>query len=306
MLAVKIIMSQGIEVQAVNFIMSFNKGVDRLNEIGIDYKIFNISDEYLEVVKSPRYGFGKNFNPCIDCKIFMYKKASRLMKKMGASFLVTGEVLGQRPMSQHKSALNIIDRDSGLRGLVLRPLSAKLLPPTIPEEKGWVDRDKLFDIEGRSRKAQMHLAKEYNINNYFTPSGGCLLTDPGFSQRLKDLVMHNELSLDGVNLLKVGRHFRISPKARLVVGRNKDENDRLTDLSKAGDIYFSPVEDKGPVAIGRGEFSREDVLNSCRIVARYCDGKADVKVENYIWPGGRKELVLARRMEESELQRLRI
>lgn len=307
-LAIKVISELGIDVEPVNFITPFNQSAEKLGEISISYKTFDLSDGYLEIVKSPRYGYGKNLNPCIACRILMYKKASQLMKEIGASFVVSGEVLGQRPMSQHKAAMDIIDRESGLVGLILRPLSAKLLPPTVPEEKGWVDRERLLDIQGRSRKVQIQMAEEYGIHEYFTPSGGCLLTDSGFSKRLKDLMEHNGLSLEEIDLLKVGRHFRISPKSKVVVGRNKRENDRLTVLAKPGDICFNPVTVKGPVGIGRGEFATEDVLSAGRIVARYCDGhtNGNIKINKSLWPHGRTESVFVSPMEDSRLEELRV
>lgn len=310
-LAIKLILEQGVEVEAINFSMPFNSCIDKVRavaeKLGISFRVYNISDEYLEIVKSPRYGYGKNLNPCVDCKILMYKRTSELMKELGASFVISGEVLGQRPMSQRKDTLNIIDRESKLKGLILRPLSAKLLPLTIPEEKGWVDRNRLLDIQGRSRKTQFSLAEEYSIHDYFSPSGGCLLTDPGFSQRMKDLMMYNGLSLDDISLLKLGRHFRINPKAKIVVGRNKEENDMLMNLVKPGDICFNPIENKGPIAIGRGEFDKQDIFNASRIVARYCDGYMNgcVEIGNCPWPNGR-EKVSVRAMKECELQKLRI
>lgn len=315
-LAIKIILEQGIDIIALNFNSPFclcnRKGGCKYESkkvtenFGIQLKIFNVSDEYLEIIKSPRFGYGRNLNPCIDCRILMYKKAAQFMKEIGASFIITGEVLGQRPMSQHKTAMNIIERESGLKGLILRPLSAKLLPETIPEKEGWVDRNKLLDIQGRSRKPQIGLAGKYDINDYPCAAGGCLLTDHGFSQRMKDLMRHEGLSLPAINLLKIGRHFRISPKAKLAVGRDKDENEKLNYLTKTANVYFYPLNGKGPIALGCGQFNKRDIINASRIVARYCNTTAVVEICNRILPNKNTELVMANIMEENELQGLRI
>ena len=318
-LAIRVILEQDIEVEAVNFFTPFcqcsrksgcggyeaKKAADRF---GVKLKIFNIFDEYLEMIKSPKFGYGKNLNPCIDCRILMHKKAKEYMKEKDASFIITGEVLGQRPMSQHKPALNIIDRESGLEGLVLRPLSAKLLPPTTPEKEGWVNREKLLEISGRSRKPQMSLAKTYEIGDYPCPAGGCLLTDPGFARRLKDLMKHCEITLGDIELLKVGRHFRLWAQAKAIIGRNKEENERLDALRKPGDIYFEPVEDKGPVGIGRGKFSQQNIVDTSGIIARYCDNHVNgkVKVASHTWPEGKKNLLQVKPWNDTELQKFRL
>ncbi|MEJ2568461.1 MAG: hypothetical protein P8Z50_06280, partial [candidate division WOR-3 bacterium] len=199
-LAVKIIQNQGIDVTAFHFVLPFNyiKNKKQINvvktaqELNIPIEIIPGEKDYIEIVKSPKYGYGKNMNPCIDCKIFIMKKAFSFMKKIGASFLFSGEVIGQRPMSQRKKVLEMIVKESGADGFLLRPLSAKLLPHTIPEEKGWVKREYLCDFEGRSRKPQIKLAKKLGVTEYPSPAGGCLLTDFDFSIRLKDAFKHNE------------------------------------------------------------------------------------------------------------------
>lgn len=318
-LAIKLILEQGIEVEAVNFFTPFcqcnrrsgcggyeaKKVADRF---GIKLKVFNLDTEYIQMIKSPKFGYGKNLNPCIDCRIFMHQKAKQYMQETGAAFIITGEVLGQRPMSQHKSALNIIDRESDLKGLVLRPLSAKLLPLTIPEKQGWVKRERLLEISGRSRKPQMALAKNYKINDYPCPAGGCLLTDAGFSRRLKDLMDYLELTLNNIELLKLGRHFRFSPLAKVIVGRNKEENEKIVSLRKSGDFYFYPVANKGPIAIGCGKFSEQDIADASKIVARYCDNytNSKIKIANHIWPDGEVSLLQAEPMEDLQLQKFRL
>ena len=185
----------------------------------------------------------KNLNPCIDCKIWMLKEARREMEKEGASFVFTGEVVGQRPKSQLKNTLRLIEKQSGLEGYLLRPLSAKLLPPTIPEEKGWVKREELLDLQGRGRKRQLELAEKWGIKHFSPPAGGCLLTDPNFSRRLKDLWESEEAyNFESVELLKVGRHFRLRPSFKLVGGRNQIENEKLKECVREDDILFFPRE----------------------------------------------------------------
>jgi tRNA U34 2-thiouridine synthase MnmA/TrmU len=234
-------MEQGVELEALNFMTVFctctNRGATCLasqkatESLGIPLKVLNVSEEYLGVVKHPKHGYGSNMNPCIDCRIFMLKRAKDYMEESGAAFIVTGEVLGQRPMSQRKDAMRLIEKEASLEGLILRPLSAKVLPVTIPERERWVDREKLLKIQGRSRKPQIGLAEHYNIRDYPCPAGGCLLTDPGFAKRMKDLMMNEpNFSLNDVHLLKIGRQFRLSRGVKLVVGRNKEENQKIQTL----------------------------------------------------------------------------
>ena len=281
-LATKIILEQGIEVEAVNFLTVFCTCTARgktclasksaADKLGIKLKVFEVSNEYLEVIKNPKYGYGANMNPCLDCRIFMFKKAGQYMRESGAKFLITGEVLGERPMSQRREAMRIIERDSGLEGLILRPLCARLLEPTIPEKEDLVDREKLLSISGRSRKPQMELAKQLGINDYPCPAGGCLLTDPGFARRMKDLMEHNpDFGLNDIQMLKLGRHFRISPQTKLIVGRDEEENTKLLNLSKDKDICLQPFEIKGPVGIVRGLFDENILYLASSIIARYSD-----------------------------------
>lgn len=289
-LAVKLVLEQGVEVEAVNFLTVFctctNRGKTCLasktaaDKLGIKLKVFEVSKNYFEVIKSPKYGYGRNMNPCIDCRIFMFKEAGKYMRANGASFLVTGEVLGERPMSQRRDAMRIIERDSGLEGLILRPLSARLLKPTISEEKGLIDREKLLAIQGRSRKPQIQLAKELNINDYPCPAGGCLLTDSGFANRMRDLMKHKEdFTVSDVQLLKIGRHFRLLSGAKLIVGRDEEENNKLLTLIKEDDICFYPIKATGPIGIGIGIYSEHCLFTASCIIARYSDGDLSQKIE---------------------------
>lgn len=272
-LAVKLIQKQGVEVIGLKLKTPF-LARENISCAGIDFQVLevDISEDILDVLRQPRYGFGANINPCIDCKIAMLRRAGELMRDWGAQFIVTGDVLGQRPMSQYKKAMEAITKRAGLEGLVLRPLSANLLPETVPEKEGWIQRDRLLGLSGRSRREQMKLAKEFGIRAYFQPAGGCLLTNPHFAARVRDLLRHKELNLSSAGLLKSGRYFRLSKEAKLVVGRNERENEALAGLYKEGDILFTPPDDiAGPVALGRGVFDEELIKVSCRIICRYCD-----------------------------------
>ena len=240
--------------------------------LGIRLISVNTSFEFLEIVKKPKFGYGSHMNPCLDCRILLFKKAKEAMLKEGASFVITGEVLGQRPMSQRKEAMRLIEKEAGLEGLVVRPLCAKVLEPAIPEKMGWIDREKLLAISGRGRREQMDLALEMGINDYPCPSGGCLLTDPEFSRRLKDLMRYSELNLSDIQLLKIGRHFRLSPEVKLILGRNESENNHLQALKQENDFFLQPQDLAGPSGILRGQAEGSSVLESAsRIVARYCD-----------------------------------
>ena len=318
-LAVRVVLDQGIEVEALNFMTLFcrctAKGSTCLasqkaaRTLGIGLQVFNISEEFLEVVKHPKYGYGKNINPCLDCRILTFKKGREYMNQNGASFIVTGEVLGQRPMSQRREAMRIIERESDLQGLILRPLSAKLLPLTVPEKKTWVSRERLLAITGRSRKPQIKLASDYGINDYPCPAGGCLLTDPGFALRMKDLMKNKpDFSLNDVQLLKLGRHFRLTPLAKVVVGRNEEENGKILSLAKEGDTILEVKNFPGPLALARGEVDHQVILQSAIVTAIYSKAKfqPEVEVEYRVIPMPPKEMLVSPSMTGDELDLLRI
>ncbi|MBI4726196.1 tRNA 4-thiouridine(8) synthase ThiI, partial [candidate division TA06 bacterium] len=252
-------------------------------QLGINLVEHDFTDEYFVMMKNPRYGFGGNMNPCIDCHGLMLRTAHGLLEKNEASFLVTGEVLGERPMSQTKGGLNAVLKLSADRDLILRPLSAKLLAPTKPERKGWVDRDKLYDFSGRGRKRQENLAKSFGIRDYPQPAGGCLLTEPNYSARLKELLKHEGLVKRDVELLAAGRHFRLAPNLKLAVGRNKADNETLLKMAGEGDLIIRPDhQTKGPVGLLRGSYDEHGLDLALQIVARYCDvkiDKCDVKID---------------------------
>lgn len=243
LLAGKIIQSQGIEVIPVSFITPFfNWKFYEQPELYYSYcksqgfnecHLINITEEYLKIFYKPKYGFGSHANPCVACKIFMLSKAKALMKDLNANFLITGEVIGQRPKSQNRWAMNIIQNESGMDDLLLRPLSAKLLPPSLPERMGWVDRDKLFGIYGRNRKVQFFLAKEFGITNFETPAGGCLLTDPQIGSRiLKILKDGRKFTTITAQLVVLGRHY-FNGETWIVLGRNHFENKKIYKIAKS-------------------------------------------------------------------------
>ncbi|UCD15080.1 MAG: tRNA 4-thiouridine(8) synthase ThiI [Candidatus Omnitrophota bacterium] len=284
-LAVKIAQEEGISVTTLHFLVPFiqGKALDTCEKavkkwasfLGVDLEIAPLGQEYLEIVKTPRYGYGKNLNPCIDCKMFMLKKAKEVMQKKGASFIVTGEVVGQRPKSQNKSIFAMMDKCSGLEGKVLRPLSAKILPPTYAESEKIVNRDKLYDIYGRGRTLQIKLAKKFGIEEYPQPAGGCLLTDASFCSRVEDLLTHNELNMDNVQLLKLGRHFRFSPSFKFVVGRDEAENNQLQEFLKEDDLYFEPQDLAGPSGLGRGRVCQDVKILAAQIIAKYTSSQEE-------------------------------
>lgn len=289
-LAVKLIHDLGIQLLAIHFAEPIcSKAAPGAGEtstsravcgkLGIEYRPLVIGQEYLDMLVAPKHGYGRAFNPCTDCHTLMLIKARQLMDKEGASFVVTGEVLGQRPMSQMAERLKMVEKDSGLEGLLLRPLSAKLLLPTIPETEGWVDREKLFGISGRSRKEQLRLAAEWGIVDFTTPAGGCLLTDPSFARILRDHLKHGKLLLDDVPLLKVGRHFRLAGGGKAVVGKDHVENERLVRLRREEDAWFYPVTERGPSALLRGGRQDEEALRDmASIVATYSGGEGPVTI----------------------------
>jgi tRNA-specific 2-thiouridylase len=279
-LAVCIIKDQGIEVVAVNFVTPFFGADERFSiaaqKLGIEYHELDIGQPYMEVLKHPIYGYGKNFNPCIDCHAFMLKNAGNYMGEIGAKFLFTGEVLGERPMSQNKSSLQAVEKTSGCRGLILRPLSAQLLTPTIPEIENWVDRSRLLDISGRSRSRQMQLAEHYGLKDYPSPAGGCLLTQENYSKRLRKLLaVKPEAESDELNILKLGRHFYLEDDLLLVVGRNQTENEALQRLALADDYLLKVMEVPGPLGLVRTLHRQDkvDLLLPAGIVARYSDAR---------------------------------
>lgn len=252
MLAAKILKEQGIKVTALSFKSYFfnsEAAKKAAKNLKIPLMVVDFSKEQLALVRNPKHGYGKTMNPCIDCHALMLKKAKDIMRKKGFDFVATGEVLGERPMSQNRKSLELVEKESSLKGYLLRPLSAKLLPETVSEKKGLVKRDLLFDISGRSRKKQMELAKLWGIKDYPSPAGGCLLTDIYFSQKLKELLaISPKLKPDDLELLRYGRHFTLG-KAKIIIGRNEQENNKIRELEGKGDIVIEMEKYPGPTAL---------------------------------------------------------
>ena len=285
-LAAKILMEQGIEVIPV-FFKSYFFGPEIAEKsakiLGLKLKVIDFAKEQLKIVKKPKFGWGSAMNPCLDCHILMFKKAKELMKKLKADFVTTGEVLGERPMSQNKKALELVEKESSLSGYLLRPLSAKLLKETIPEKKKLIKREELLDIEGRSRKKQLELAEKFKIKEYPTPAGGCLLTDPEFGKRLKELLKnYPKFNDNDVELLKLGRHFW-EGKVKIIVGRNHQENLKIKKLAQKKDVLIEMENYPGPTTLIRsygGKISKEILEKAKKLTQSYSKkslGKKDVK-----------------------------
>ncbi len=291
MLAAKLLIEQKIKVVPIFFKTYFfgpEIAQKSAKEVGLKLRVVNISKEHLEIVKKPKFGWGQAMNPCLDCHILMLKKAKELMKKEKFDFVATGEVLGERPMSQNKAALDLVEKESSLSGYLLRPLSARLLEPTILEKKGLINRKNLLDIKGRSRKRQIGLAKKYKIKFYPTPAGGCLLTDLEFGKRLKELLKkYPKFNGNDVELLKLGRHFW-EGKIKIIVGRNHQENLKIKKLAKKGDILIEMENYPGPLTLMRNYSKKEipaKILEKAKSLTKFYSTKARKKedVKFKIW-----------------------
>ena len=277
-LAVRAIQEQGIEVHALTYWAPFHQNPPpegklaaqvAAENLGVALTVLRETDAFLRILKNPKHGYGRNMNPCIDCHTFMIRRAGELMPELGAAFVITGEVLGQRPMSQNRDSLRLVEKESGIEGYLLRPLSAKLLPPTVPETKGWVDRDRLHDIHGRGRKPQMELAKTYGLVSYPGPAGGCLATDPEFAHRIRDLLDHADATANDLDLLKHGRHFRLDPATKAVVGRDHEDNLGLLEVAQPADLLLELLDMPGPLTLLRGDPTDANVHAAAGLTVRY-------------------------------------
>jgi tRNA-specific 2-thiouridylase len=305
--SVKLIQEQGIDVQGLTFCTPFfeaEKPRAAARMIGLPLMVLDITDVHLAVVRAPRYGYGKNMNPCIDCHTLMLKIAGEKMAEDGYDFIFTGEVLGQRPMSQSRQMLHVVAKNSGWADYILRPLSAKLLPETLPEKEGKVDRDRLLDISGRGRKRQMEMAERYGITEYSNPAGGCLLTDPMFSRRLKDLfASHPGFTPRDLELLKVGRHIRLNDRHKVIVGRNKGDNLSLEPLIENRDAVLQMKDFPGPLCMLPGGGSEGMEREAASICAAYGDAPKDVgEVTVKCRRGGETTLLRVTPADKKELQ----
>ena len=296
-LAMKLLIDQGIEVIACNINTGFGSTKDRYthmksmcDQVGAELRIIDIQSEYLQdVLFSPKYGYGKHFNPCIDCHAKMFEVAKRILVDEGASFLISGEVLGQRPMSQNKEALQTVLNESNCDGLLLRPLSAKLLAPTIAEETGLIDREKLEGIVGRNRERQFALAREYDLKDFESPGGGCLLTDDTFSKKMRDFIAHDTFLIEDIPVLKYGRHFRLKEGAKLVIGRNEEENEKMELIINEKFLHVRTPNIPGPFSLISKAASSEDKELAAKIILSYCKTKEN---ESYMITFGDEEFVL--------------
>lgn len=300
MLAVQVLLEQGIHVEGINFYTGFcveghthairkkdrnkakrNNALWVAEQLGIKLHIIDVIEEYKDIVLNPSHGYGAHMNPCLDCKGFMVGKALEWMQANDFDFIITGEVMGQRPMSQRKETLPVVAQESGAGDRLLRPLCAKLLPPTLPEQEGWVDREKLMDFSGRSRKPQMALAEKYGFVDYAQPAGGCcFLTDESYSTKLKDLWQardNRDYELDDIMLLKVGRHIRPRPHFKLIIGREEGENNFLSGYKKQY-VSMHTTSHRGPLVLVDGKPDDADLQLAARVAARYSQGHSADKV----------------------------
>ncbi|MFQ5498350.1 MAG: hypothetical protein ACE5FH_01645 [Candidatus Zixiibacteriota bacterium] len=286
-LAVLLILQQNIEVTAITFMTHFGCDLgDRSScgsnpyptaeKFGFNVKLMHLGQKFVDIVKSPRFGRGKNMNPCTDCRLLMLREAKDFMEMINADFIITGEVIGQRPMSQVRNKMNLVLRESSLKGKLLRPLSAKLLDPTEPELSGLVDRNMLERISGRSRHRQIELAKKFGLEDYPSPASGCLLTDESYSKRLRDLLAHTDrITFNDLNLLRLGRHFRLDSSTKLIVGRNEQENNSIQAYRKPEHHHLESLGIGSPVTLLIGSASEENLMKAASITARYCANKRE-------------------------------
>jgi len=295
LLAARVVMEQGVHVEGINFFTGFcveghthairkqdrakakrNNALWSAEQLGIKLHIVDIIEEYKDVVINPKHGYGSNLNPCLDCKVFMVDKAREWIEEHGFDFIITGEVIGQRPMSQRKDTMQVIARDSGAEDRLVRPLCAKNQPVTMPETRGWLDRDQLYGFNGRSRKPQMELAEKFGFEDYAQPAGGCcFLTDKQYSVKLADLWATRgtrEYDLDDIMLLKVGRHLRPRPNFKIIVGREEGENRFLEGYRKRY-VHMIPRSHSGPLVLLDGELTAGDIELAARLTARFSKGR---------------------------------
>jgi tRNA U34 2-thiouridine synthase MnmA/TrmU len=310
-LAVAIMRAQNVDVEAIHFTTPFCNcdacAVDAVQQqfnIPIHHQF--LGQEFLNIVAKPPHGYGSQMNPCIDCRILMFTKAKAFAEKIGAMHIVTGEVVNQRPFSQRKHVMRLIEKESQLEGRVLRPLSAKLLSETELEKAGAIDRTSLHSIQGRRRISQIQLAKQHGIHDYPCPAGGCLLTDPQFAQRLKDFLTHcGTPTMSDIYLLKLGRHFRIS-QCRIIVGRNKMENHALVGFAQRRDLpYLEVSEYMGPITVLVGHFTESILRRAAELTVRYSDAPSDLVV-HVECTGKNSHIVKAKAMSVEDIPRYRI
>jgi tRNA-specific 2-thiouridylase len=307
-LAAKLMLELGIEVECVTFETPFfgaQKATTAAKIIGLPLTVINLTDAYLPMLNAPRYGYGKNMNPCIDCHTLMLKTAGARMEATGADFVFTGEVLGQRPMSQTKQSLHLVAKNSGYGDVILRPLSAQLLPETKPEREGKIDRSRLLAIQGRGRKTQMEIARNYGITGYEPPAGGCLLTDPNYSRRLRDLFDHQpDYRVRDVELLKFGRHFRIQKRCKVIVGRNQADNEAIQHLIAENDAVIHMADVPGPTTLVPGGSDQQDLAIAAALCVHYSGEPPQQPYQTLCKLGHRNLFFTAMAISRQEAQRM--
>ncbi|MBU0499702.1 MAG: tRNA (5-methylaminomethyl-2-thiouridylate)-methyltransferase [Gammaproteobacteria bacterium] len=325
LLSARVVMEQGVHVEGINFFTGFcveghthairkrerarpkrNNALWTAEQLGIKLHIIDIIEEYKDVLLHPRYGYGAHLNPCLDCKIFMVKKAAEWIEKNEFDFIVTGEVVGQRPMSQRKDTMPVVAQESGAEDLLLRPLCARNLPMTKPEREGWIDRSKLHDFSGRTRKPQIELAEKFGITDFAQPAGGCcFLTDEQYSSKLSDLWKYRgerRYDFDDIMLLKVGRHIRPASNYKLIIAREEGEVNFLQGYKKEY-LSIKTISHMGPLALIDGKPSEEQVLEAAAIVARFSKGKMEDRVEVEITrQGGEVQHLLIKPLKPQEMK----
>ncbi len=309
MLAIRIMQEQGIEVEALNFKTVFtccqDESAQAARDLGVRLTVLHQDDDYIDLLKSPNFGYGKGANPCVDCRIYMFERAQKMLDEVGAQFIVSGEVVGQRPMSQKKRDLNNIAHHSGLEDLLLRPLSAKLLAPTKPEREGWVDRDKLYDFEGRRRGGLIALAHELGLKEIPTPSTGCALTEPNFSKKVFDLFQLDPGAQRwDYDLLKIGRHFRYDNYTKVVVSRNETENDALFYMNTLSDarstVLLEPHNFHGPRVLVIGPHTEGAAEYAAGMIVRYAKRFDPENAEVKVVTAEEEKIVLAKECAEAQ------
>jgi tRNA-specific 2-thiouridylase len=311
MLAGLVLREQGVEVEWITFETPFftaakARKASRLT--GIPLSVQSIFPEYLQMLRNPRAGYGKGMNPCMDCHALMFRLAGELMRERSFDFLFSGEVLGQRPMSQTRPSLHYVEKHSGMAGRILRPLSARLLPETIPEQEGQVDRERLLDFRGRGRKDQIALARRFGLTDYPAPAGGCLLTDKGFSARLRDLFDHQPaFTEEDVHLLKHGRHLRLNPRAKLIVGRTEHDNESILRHRSAGrDIVLDVRDFPSPVGVLQGTIGEEDVAHAAAVCVGYSKAPRGTPVDVVVTSPSGERIVRATALPPEEARPLMV
>lgn len=310
-IAAMLMKDHGIEVYGIHFTSPFFSGscksaIKISENLSIPLEIIELGSDYFKMLRNPKHGYGSVLNPCVDCHIFMLKEAKKYAKKIGAKFIITGEVLGQRPKSQNRKELEIIEKETGLSGRIVRPLSAKLLPKTEAERKGWIDPKALPCISGRSRNQQFVLARQFGIKGFSSPSGGCLLTYREFAAKVRDLFIHQKaLKKRDIELLKIGRHFRFG-KVKIIVGRNEDENMRLLKMKGPDDYFLEAGENiPSPITILNGEAEKKEIEIAAMLTAFYSDAKKKKVIIKY----GKNKLdksIVVKKPGREDVEKMRI